>query len=72
MAEMILLFLFASLFFWLWMIVDCTYHERESDKSIWLVIIFMTVMVGALAYLILRYRANRQNIVIQVDSEPET
>jgi hypothetical protein len=45
------------------MIVDCVYHEKESSsKSIWLAIIFLMNVAGAFAYLVLRYRANRQNI----------
>jgi len=45
-----IVFLFGSLAFWIWMLVDCLKKKRFEDKLIWvLVLIFLNVM-GAVLY----------------------
>ncbi len=41
--------------FWIWMIIDCATHERNStDKIIWILIIIFTHFIGALIYFFVR------------------
>ncbi len=41
--------------FWIWMIIDCATHERNStDKIIWILIIIFTHFIGALIYCFVR------------------
>lgn len=50
-----------GLFFWLWMLVDCIYYEsKEWDKIIWLCVIVLLNVFGAIVYLLLRFMTNRQ------------
>ena len=49
-----LLFLLGTAF-WIWMIVDCATHERNStEKIVWIVIIVFTHLLGALIYFFVR------------------
>ena len=51
-----LLFLLGTVF-WIWMIVDCATHERNStEKIVWIVIIVFTHLLGALIYFFVRRR----------------
>jgi prolipoprotein diacylglyceryltransferase len=41
--------------FWIWMLIDCATHERNStDKLIWILIILFTHVLGALIYFLVR------------------
>jgi hypothetical protein len=41
--------------FWIWMIIDCATHERNStEKIVWIVIIVFTHLLGALIYFFVR------------------
>lgn len=41
--------------FWVWMLIDCATHERNStDKLIWILIILFTHVLGALIYFLVR------------------
>ncbi len=43
--------------FWIWMIIDCATHERNStDKIVWIVIIIFTHFIGALIYFFVRHQ----------------
>ena len=42
--------------FWVWMIIDCATKERSegNDKVIWILIILLTHVIGALIYFFAR------------------
>ncbi len=42
--------------FWLWMLIDCATKEPSSgnDKLIWILIILLTHLIGALIYFLVR------------------
>ena len=46
----------AGTIFWIWMIVDCASNEPSegNEKLIWILIIVLTHLVGALIYLLVR------------------
>jgi hypothetical protein len=51
----VLAILLAGLAFPIWMIVDCVRNERDHDNRLmWIVIIFLTGIFGALVYLFAR------------------
>lgn len=53
-----------GLFYWLWMLVDCIYHEsKEWDKIIWMCIIVLLNIFGAVLYMLLRFKTNRHRAV---------
>ena len=41
--------------FWLWMLIDCIRHEKDSTQRVlWALIIFFLPCVGSLIYLVVR------------------
>ena len=41
----------AGFIFWIWMLVDCATKEPEgNDKLVWILIIILTHVIGALIY----------------------
>jgi cytochrome bd-type quinol oxidase subunit 2 len=53
MGELIvILLIFALSGVWLWMLIDCIRHE--PDKAVWLVVIILLGILGALVYLFAR------------------
>jgi hypothetical protein len=46
----------ASMGVWIWMLVDCLTNEPSegNDKVIWVLVIVLTSIVGALIYLVVR------------------
>lgn len=42
--------------FWIWMIIDCATKEPDkgNDKIVWILIIVLTHLIGALIYFIVR------------------
>lgn len=60
MFETIMVIFVVGLFYWLWMLVDCIYYEsKEWDKIIWLCIIVLLNVFGAVVYMLLRFKTNR-------------
>ncbi len=60
-AEIIILLMFSCIgllgtAFWIWMLVDCATKESDqgNNKLIWILIIALTHLVGALIYLLVR------------------
>jgi hypothetical protein len=53
---LIVLFLLGGVFFWVWMLIDCIINERRAARPqlIWVVIIALTHVPGALLYFALR------------------
>jgi hypothetical protein len=48
--------------------VDWIYHEPNGkDKGIWLFLLIMLNIIGAILYLCLRYRENRKKIILAVE-----
>ncbi len=39
---------------WLWMLFDCIKYENERDKVVWILVIVLAGVVGALIYLLAR------------------
>jgi len=52
----VLLPLSAALFgFWVWMLVDCaTKEDDQNQKIIWIIVIVLTGIIGALLYFFIR------------------
>lgn len=52
----------ASMFFWIWMLVDCLTKEPSegNDKVIWILILIFTHWLGALIYLLVRRPERRR------------
>jgi len=41
--------------FWIWMLVDCAKYEREgNDKLVWILVIVLTGIFGAMIYFFVR------------------
>ena len=42
--------------FWIWMLVDCATNERSegNDKTVWILIIALTHLLGAMLYFFIR------------------
>ncbi len=50
--------------FWLWMLVDCALHEPAgNDKIVWILIIILTYVIGAIVYFFARRRLRLQGMV---------
>lgn len=56
MGALFLLIAVAGFVFWIWMIVDCATHEPSegNDKVVWILIIVLTHIIGALIYYFIR------------------
>ncbi len=56
MAALFFLLAVAGLVFWIWMIVDCATNEPSegNDKIVWILIIVLTQIIGALIYYFVR------------------
>ncbi|HEX8107688.1 MAG TPA: PLD nuclease N-terminal domain-containing protein [Kofleriaceae bacterium] len=39
---------------WLWMLLDCIRYENERDKVVWILVIVLAGIIGALIYLLAR------------------
>lgn len=65
-----LLFLFTvvvfSTIFWIWMLIDCTSKERSdgNDKLVWVIIIAVTHVIGAVVYFFVRRPRRRAELGI--------
>ena len=61
-AFVIVLIAVGGTILWIWMIIDCATQEPSegSDKLVWLLIILLTHVVGALIYYFVR-RPQRMN-----------
>lgn len=55
-AELILLpVMLGILAFWIWMLVDCLSHERESsDRILWVLLMLISGILGAAIYFFVR------------------
>ena len=42
--------------FWIWMLIDCATNEpsEDNDKLVWILIIALTHLLGAMLYLFIR------------------
>ena len=56
MGTLFLLIAILGLVFWIWMIVDCATNEPSegNDKVVWILIIVLTQIIGALIYYFVR------------------
>jgi len=53
-------FLLASIF-WIWMLIVAATKERSTgDKILWVIIIVLTHIIGALIYFFVRYAPRRR------------
>jgi hypothetical protein len=71
MEDVIITAVFFLMLGWFWMMIDCIAYESE-DKAIWLSILVVANIAGALSYLSLRYRSNRKGIILQQTIESIT
>ncbi len=51
--------------FWLWMIIDCVNHEKndKDERVIWLLVILLASLPGALIYFFLRKIKRPENVL---------
>ena len=60
MLFVVVIFVVATLgtIFWVWMIVDCATKESDqgNDKVVWIAIILVTHLIGAIIYYFVRRR----------------
>jgi|SRR3989344_4170045 len=51
---------FVTIFFWFWMLIDCAKRNFNNDnkKATWLIIIFITGIIGAIIYYLFEKRKN--------------
>lgn len=47
---------------WVWMLIDCIQHESERDKVMWILIIVLAGILGALIYLFARRVPRRRTL----------
>ena len=61
---LIILFLLGGTLFWIWMLIDCAIDARRAPRSriVWLAIIALTYVPGALAYLVVRRVERRSTL----------
>jgi hypothetical protein len=55
--------LFAGAIFWLWMFIDCLKRENykeENDKVVWVIVLLLASMIGAILYFFLVKRALKE------------
>ncbi len=51
--SLVLIFIIIPLIIWLWALIDCINSEFEEDfKMIWILIILVVPIVGAIVYLV--------------------
>jgi divalent metal cation (Fe/Co/Zn/Cd) transporter len=51
----VVLFAFASVIFWLWMLIDALIHEpTTNDKILWFLVILFLHLIGAWVYFFVR------------------
>jgi len=51
-----LLLAFVTTIFWIWMLIVAATHERDTtDKIVWVLIILLAHVIGALIYYFVRY-----------------
>jgi divalent metal cation (Fe/Co/Zn/Cd) transporter len=63
LGELIVIMLILSMsVVWLWMLLDCLRHENERDKVVWILVIVLAGVIGALIYLFARRVPRRRTI----------
>lgn len=61
MGELIVMLLIVSMTgVWIWMLVDCARYESERYKVVWILVIVLAGIVGALIYLFARLIPRRR------------
>jgi peptidoglycan/LPS O-acetylase OafA/YrhL len=46
--------------FWIWMMIDCATKERDPDRLVWIIIVVLTHIIGALIYFFVRRPVRRR------------
>lgn len=59
-----LLFSLASVAFWVWALIDCATNEDDTHntKAIWIALIAVTNLLGALLYILVRRPQRKRTI----------
>jgi phospholipase D-like protein len=47
---------------WVWMLLDCIRYENERDKVVWILVIVLAGILGALIYLFARRVPRRRTV----------
>jgi O-antigen/teichoic acid export membrane protein len=42
-----------TIFFWVWMLVDCLSRKKFEDKLVWVIVLLFLNFIGAILYYIL-------------------
>jgi hypothetical protein len=64
MGESIVILLILSMTgLWIWMLVDCIRSEDERAKVVWILVIVLAGIVGALIYLFARRIPRRRSLI---------
>jgi hypothetical protein len=77
-ADLIILFILGLMvggtIFWIWMLIDCAINKRISDtqKIIWVLVIFFTHLLGALLYFFLGRSARQTQNAYQPYAQSQT
>jgi hypothetical protein len=62
-GELIVIMLILSMsVVWVWMLLDCIRYENERDKVVWILVIVLAGVLGALIYLFARRVPRRRTI----------
>jgi hypothetical protein len=63
LGEFIVIMLILSMtVVWVWMLLDCVRNENERDKVVWILVIVLAGILGALIYLFARRIPRRRTI----------
>jgi hypothetical protein len=63
LGELIVILLILSMTgLWVWLLVDCIQHESERHKVMWILIIVLAGILGALIYLFARRIPRRRTL----------
>ncbi len=77
-AILIILFILALIIggtiFWIWMLIDCAINKRTSDsqKLLWILVIFFTHLLGALLYFFLGRQPRQTQTTYQPYTQSQT
>ncbi len=73
-AQCIIGLIIVGTVFWVWMLVNCAMNKRISDtqKTVWILIIIFTHLIGALLYLFLGRSAQKAQTPYQPYVQPQT
>jgi hypothetical protein len=61
--SIVILMILSTTGLWIWMLVDCIRFEDERAKVVWILVIVLAGIVGALIYLFARRIPRRRRLI---------